>query len=405
MAMLESVHNLIRKVGAQIGLSQEDIDYIISIDKEHVFDIDLGGGTSHKAYRVQHKNTLGPYKGGIRFHADVDIDEVRTLATLMSLKTAAVGLPLGGAKGGIAINPKEFTNEQIEELARKYVGGLAKHIGPDQDIPAPDVNTNAQIMDWMVDEYEQITGDQSKASFTGKSVGKGGSLGREAATGRGGVLSLKTVLDHIGKGDSELSYAIQGFGNVGLFFCKLAEQILPSLRLGAATDSSGGVSSSAGLSVADLASYKQAGNKLANFAKNTITKIQGDDLISQDVDILVLAALGDVITEENLDQIKATIILELANGPLSDKAYDALTEKGVIIIPDILANSGGVIVSYLEWLQNRSNEQWPEDEVIKKLEHYIVTATKNALEYSDHQQVPLKEAALSLAVKKILKRS
>ena len=393
---------LIKRVGESIGLSQKDIDYVLSIDNEHIFDITLASGKTHKAFRVQHNNALGPYKGGVRFHPSVDLDEVRALATLMSLKTAAVGLPLGGGKGGISVDPRELSPTDLEELSRAYVKHLHPHIGPDQDVPAPDVNTNAQIIDWMVDEYEQITGDKTKASFTGKSIGKGGSLGREAATGRGGVLALQAVLQQLNLEKKDLTYGIQGFGNVGLFFGTIAEILLPKLLLVAATDSSGGVSSESGLSAKELAEYKNKDKKLLNYEDDDSVQISNEQLIGEEVDILVLAALGDVITDKNVANIKAKIVLELANGPLSDKAYELLVGRGIIVIPDILANAGGVIVSYLEWLQNRAHEHWTEEVVNQKLAEYIVPATTLALTYSSQHNVTLKEAALALAMMRIL---
>lgn len=400
--MLETTHQLIERVGNGLGLSREDIDYILSIDKEHIFEIKLSSGKTHQAYRVQHNNALGPYKGGIRFHPEVNLDEVRALATLMSLKTAAIGLPLGGGKGGVAVNSRDLSAAELEELSRAYVAHLYPHIGPDKDVPAPDVNTNAQIIDWMADEYEKLTGDTTKAAFTGKSIKQGGSLGREAATGRGGVLALETVLRHLKLDKKDLTYGIQGFGNVGLFFGTIAEEMLPNLLLTAATDTSGGISSPFGLSARELATYKNNGHKLADYTADEVAIITNEQLIGEEVDILVLAALGDVVNEKNASSIKAKIILELANGPVSDAAYDLLTKRGVVVIPDILANAGGVIVSYLEWLQNRAEEQWPEAKVNTELEQYLVPAIKKALHLSDTQKLTLKEAALTAAIRRIL---
>lgn len=198
---------MIQKVGKNLGLSESDVAYLLGIDNEHVFEIELSNGSKHSAYRVQHNNLLGPYKGGIRFHPDVTLEEVQALATLMSLKTAAVGLPLGGGKGGVSVDPKNLSKEELEELSRAYVRFLRPHIGSDKDVPAPDVNTNAQIIDWMVDEYQQLTGETNRASFTGKSLDKGGSQGREAATGRGGLLALQAVLKHLKLDKQELTYA------------------------------------------------------------------------------------------------------------------------------------------------------------------------------------------------------
>ncbi len=400
--MLQTAHALIEQVGKRLKLSDEDIEYLLKADAEHVFEIELDNGNKHKAYRVQHNNALGPYKGGIRFHPEVDLNEVKALATLMSLKTAAVGLPLGGGKGGVSLNPKEMTQAELEEVARKYVAHLSAHIGPDKDVPAPDVNTNATIIDWMVDEFEKITGDNTKASFTGKSLENGGSAGREAATGRGGVIALREILSARKMNKKPLSVGIQGFGNVGLFFGVLAEDILPNVTLTAATDSSGGVSSAFGLSADELAQYKQQGKRLAEYRDDDTVTISNEQLINEELDVLVLAALGDVITEDNMKNVKAKIILELANGPINEVAYQYLTEQGVVIVPDVLANAGGVIVSYLEWLQNRQNETWDEDKVNAELERYMVPSIKEALRYSAEQKVSLKEAAITIAIRRLL---
>ena len=403
--MLATAHQLIERVGEQMGLDREDIDYVLGIDHEHVFDITLKNGSTHAAYRVQHNNKLGPYKGGLRFHPEVNLDEVRALATLMSLKTAAVGLPLGGGKGGIAVDPRTLSDEELEELSRAYVRHLHPHIGPDKDVPAPDVNTNATIIDWMVDEYEKQTGDQTKASFTGKSVGKGGSLGREQATGRGGVIVLREYLAAKGIDPKGLTVAVQGVGNVGFWFAKLAEKEL-GVRIVAVSDSR------RTLAVKD---YEQNDNELTLVAHHGHTKgliddlhnshaefLERDALLGMRVDVLVLAALGDVITEANEHDVRADIVLELANGPVSGEAYDNLTEHGVEIIPDIVANAGGVIVSYLEWLQNRKGEHWSEAVVNEKLEEYLQKASHDMVTHADEAKLSLKESALGLAMKRLV---
>ncbi len=394
----KTTKQLVERVGKKLGLSRQEVDFVLNFDHEHLFEIEVEG-QKHKAYRVQHKNVLGPYKGGIRFHPDVDLDEVRALATLMSMKTAAVGLPLGGAKGGVAIDPRKLSPQQLEKLSRSYVKHLHPHIGPQTDIPAPDVSTNSQIIDWMVSEYESITGDTSHASFTGKSLQGGGSVGREAATGRGGVLALQTILKHLGRGNEQLTYGIQGFGNVGTFFALVAEELSPSWKMVAATDSSGGQYDPEGLNVHKLDSFKRGGGKLKDFQADTISNEQ---LISRPVDILVLAALGDAVDENNAGEVKAKIILELANGPINEKAEKILIQKDVLIIPDILANAGGVIVSYLEWLQNQSDEHWSEEAVNKKLADYLVPAVESALKFSAEHDMNLKEAALAQAIKRII---
>ena len=400
--MLESAKELIQQVAKRLNLSDEDIEFLLRADAEHVFDIELSNGKTHKAFRVQHDNTLGPYKGGVRFHPQVDLDEVRALALLMTLKTAAIGLPLGGGKGGVAVNAKELTKGELEELARKYARQLSPNIGPDKDIPAPDVNTNAQVIDWMVEEYEKQTGDTSHASFTGKSIEKGGSQGRENATGQGGVIVLNDVLKHLKNENDLVTIAVQGFGNVGSHFGVIAEQQRPSWRLVSATDSSGGPYKAGGLSASEVDAYKKNIGPLKDYRTNGATTISNDDLVELEVDVLVLAALEDVINEKNMRRVKAKMILELANGPVHDKAANYLYSQGVVIIPDVLANAGGVIVSYLEWLQNKSDEHWSKEKVNQELERYLTKAVSRAYQFSESQKVSLKEAAFALAIQRIL---
>lgn len=397
--MLKTAHNQIRDIANKMGLGEAEIDKLLKVDAVHEFDISLESGKKLQAYRVQHNNKLGPYKGGIRFHPEVDRDEVQALATLMSFKTAAVGLPLGGGKGGVAVDPKELSKAELEEISRDYVHGLHEHIGPDKDIPAPDVNTNAQIIDWMVDEYEKLTGDDSRASFTGKSVKAGGSLGRDEATGRGGVIVLRELLAKASKREP-ISYAVQGFGNVGSYFALIAGKEHPGWRLLAASDSSSGLYDAEGFTAKDLAKFKSGGGRFSDFHKGK--KISNDELIGLDVDVLVLAALGNAITGDNVDTVKAKIILELANGPVDEEAYKQLSSKGVVVVPDILANSGGVIVSYLEWLQNKKNEHWPEAKVNKKLEDYLTKATREISLRAERDNMTLKEAAFAVAIKRLV---
>lgn len=397
--MLKSAHSLIRRAGKKIGLSDAEIDELIKVDAEHRFDIELDSGKKFPAYRVQHKNKLGPYKGGIRFHPQVDLDEVQALATLMSLKTAAVGLPLGGGKGGVAVNPKELSEKELEELSRKYVQHLHPHIGPDKDVPAPDVNTNATIIDWMVDEYEKLSGDSTKASFTGKSIGRGGSLGRDAATGRGGVIALSELLKHLGKVDQKLTIAIQGYGNVGAYFATVAQQTQPNWQLVAASDSSATIFNNNGLNAQRLAEFKESGKRFADYKAAKVS--DSEDIIGLAADVLVLAALEDAVTDKNKRLVKAKYIVEMANGPVNDAAHNSLTSQGIIILPDIIANSGGVIVSYLEWLQNKNGEHWPEEKVNSELEKYMKSAVDKTYKTSLSEDVSLKEAAFMLALDRL----
>jgi len=399
--MLETAQALVRRAAKRAGLKDKQINSLLTADVEHIFEIGLSNGRKYSAYRIQHSNKQGPYKGGIRFHPEVDLDEVRALALLMSLKTAAVGLPLGGGKGGVRVDPKKMSLTQLEEISRQYVRYLHPHIGPEKDIPAPDMNTDSQIIDWMVDEFEQLTGDDSGASFTGKSLGKGGSLGREAATGRGGVLALKELLRLQNSLRNGLTYAVQGFGNVGSFFATVAEAERPGWRLVAATDSSGGVYSPRGLSGKKLDEFKRNRGKLLEYRAGQGRPISNEDLIGLEVDVLVLAALGNAVTHHNMRQVKARYIVEMANGPVTEIAQDFLTKKGVVTVPDIIANAGGVIVSYLEWLQNRQGMHWSEARVVQELTDYMTRAIDAVYELGREQQISLKEAAFLLAVKRL----
>jgi glutamate dehydrogenase (NADP+) len=395
--MLDTAHSLIARVSNKLGLDEGTTQSLLKADSEHAFDITLSNGQTYKAYRIQHDNRRGPYKGGIRFHPEVNLDEVRALAALMSLKTAAVGLPLGGGKGGISVNPKDLSQAELEELSRKYAAHLAPYIGPDKDVPAPDVNTNSTIIDWMVDEFEKQSGDTSKASFTGKSLGNGGSLGRNAATGRGGVMALHEYLART-DGPTALTVAVQGYGNVGSFFATVAATDQPSWKLVAVSDSSATLTSQTGLDAEALGEAKSSGKRFNEIKLNGVAVSGSDDLISQDVDILVLAGLGDVITAKNVDQIKAKYILELANGPINDDAAHTLEQAGKVVLPDIIANAGGVIVSYLEWVQNKTGEHWSEDRVNSELEDYMKKAVSAMIDMAKNQHVSLKEAAFMVAV-------
>jgi glutamate dehydrogenase/leucine dehydrogenase len=400
--MLDGVQKLIKEVGSNLGLDEQTIEDLIKPNAEHIFDIELKNGNTYKAFRVQHNNKNGPYKGGVRFHENVTLDEVQALATLMSLKTAAVGLPLGGGKGGVAVNPKSLSKEELEELSRKYVQGLHKHIGPDQDVPAPDVNTNATVIDWMVDEYEKLTGDSSHASFTGKSLSKGGSLGRDSATGRGGVIAFSKLLTLLGKDQQKLTYAVQGYGNVGQFFATISQKEQSNWQLNAASDSSAVLYAKNGLDAKALAEYKEKGGRFADYNQPGIDKLALSEFASLNVDVLVLAALEDAVNAGNMKSLKAEYIVELANGPITTEAYKYLSGKGVKILPDVVANAGGVVVSYLEWKQNKENNKWSEQKVNEELEKYISKAVEQMQSAAKSSNVPLKEAAFMAALNNLL---
>lgn len=401
--MLISAQQMVKRIAERLQLSSSQVERLLTPNQVHSFDLEVNGNT-HRAYRVQHSNQRGPYKGGIRFHADVDEDEVRALALLMSLKTAAVGIPMGGGKGGVSFDPREFDDSYVEAVSRAYVQHLHQYLGPQIDVPAPDVNTNAQIIDWMVDEFEKINGDTTKAAFTGKSDTNGGSLGREAATGRGGVIVLKEYLSLIQANPREITVAVQGVGNVGFWFAKIAEKNL-GVRIVAVADSQRTLvvqQYKDNHDTLSLEAFEGHRRGLIQDLESRHTAFLGrDEILKLDVDILVCAALGDVITPVNMEDIQASTILELANGPVTDEAYEALSKAGKVVIPDIVANAGGVIVSYLEWLQNIENETWGERKVNAKLQQILGSAAKRMLERSKNEGCTLKEAAFMMALEEL----
>ena len=400
--MLETAQATIREAAERLGYDQKTIQALLEAEAEHIFEIEVKG-KKYPAYRVQHSSKLGPYKGGIRFHADVNIEEVRALATLMSFKTAAVGLPLGGGKGGIAVDPRALSREEVEELSRRYARHLAPHIGSGKDIPAPDVNTNAEIIDWMVDELEKSTGKPDKGSFTGKSMSRGGSEGREAATGRGGVITLIELLKARGLAKKPLTVALQGFGNVGYFFAKLLKAY-PNLTLIAIANSKHTWVRTDGIDVEHIIPGVEGVPRPEGLSDlRGVTPEPSTVITGIKADILVLAALEDAVVQANAADVKAGIVVELANGPVTKTAEALLTQKGITILPDIIANAGGVIVSYLEWQQNLANEQWPEETVNRKLAETLIPATQAMLERAKTKDINLKQASFEIALERLLK--
>ena len=395
--MLESAKSIIIKASKNLNLSEEQIKELLDPDHSHQAEFEVDG-QNYQAYRVQHKNKRGPYKGGIRFHHEVDFDEVQALATLMSLKTAAVDIPMGGGKGGVVINPKDFDKEYLEKVARGYVKALHAHLGPEVDVPAPDVNTDAEIIDWMVDEYSKITGNGSKASFTGKTIKNGGSEGREEATGRGGVIVLREMLKEKGLNPKDITVAVQGIGNVGFYFAKIASEEL-GVNVVAVSNSRKTLTSLEGF---DFSGLKFSRNVIDDLQQSADSEGGSEDIIAEEVDVLVCAALADAVTDKNADQVNAQIVLELANGPVSFSAYQKLEERGVVVVPDIVANAGGVIVSYYEWLQNMNDEKWSVDDVNNRLDKVLVDATKNMIDYSKKHDVDLKQSAFEIAILRLI---
>lgn len=346
------------------------------------------------AFRVQYNDALGPTKGGIRFHESVNMSEVTELAFLMSLKTSLAQIPYGGAKGGVKINPKSLSSGELERVTRGYVKEMIKFLGPQQDIPAPDVNTNPKIMGYMLDEYERITGVKTFASFTGKPVLLGGSLGRDKATAMGAFYILEEKYKNIEK--SNLKVAIQGFGNAGSNVALMLSEI--GFKIVAVSDSKSSIYDENGFDVDELIEFK----KTKSFNEHVASKITTDELLGLDVEVLVPAALGGVINSNNVNLIKSRVILELANSPITPEADSVLNTKKVEVIPDILANSGGVIVSYFEWVQNLQNYYWSLNEVNSKLKFKMLENYDDVLKFSKKHKYNLRVASYLLAMKRII---
>ncbi len=418
---LQTAQDIILKTARSLKLEEELIERLIEPEAIHevyfTVRMDEGKEKIFKGFRIQHNSLLGPYKGGIRFHKNVSREEVQGLATLMTIKCAVAGLPYGGGKGGVMVDPKKLSQAELERLSRAYARAIATVIGPEFDIPAPDVNTNSKIMEWMTDEYVKIAKNRIlrtnysnlklfttksnylRATFTGKPVDKGGTLGRTEATGRGGVIVLKALIGKLGirvqgLGISEknkdlnpkpyslnpaLTVAVQGYGNVGYYFIKTG--VAEGFKVVAASDSKGAVFVKEGLDPETTMKCKEEKGTIAGcYCVGSVCDLRygktmsNEEILELPVDILVPAALESVINRDNMRRIKAKIIIEMANGPITDEAYEYLTKRGVIIVPDVLANCGGVVVSYLEWYQNMHDERWTEEKVNKELKDMMEKA-------------------------------
>lgn len=394
--MLAHAHDMISRAATRLGLDEATKNGLLKLDHEHTATITTPFGI-FPAFRMQHSNRRGPYKGGIRFHPDVDHDEVKALATLMSIKAAAVDIPLGGGKGGVVIQPRDYTAAQLEEVARGYVRAFHARLGSHTDVPAPDVNTDAQAMDWMVDEYERLSGDTTKASFTGKSLTNGGSEGRTAATGRGGMLALREYCQRQGIDTQGLRVAVQGLGNVGFYFAQAAQAEL-GVRIVAVASSRQTLLCDKGFDLRAMTFSRSAVEELAQQVTRTLPV---EAVLAAEADVMVLAAMENAVTAKNQHVLHAATVLELANGPVDTSALDALEARGVTVIPDVIANAGGVIVSYLEWRQNLAGEHWPERRVNDELERIMTAAVVACQTRATQDNSTLKEAAFALALERL----
>ncbi len=349
------------------------------------------------AYRVQHNNARGPYKGGIRFHSAADIEEVKALAALMAIKCAVVGIPLGGGKGGVQVDPKTLSEKELQAVSRAWARAFADVIGVDKDIPAPDVYTTPQIMAWMVDEFEKVVGHSEVGVITGKPLALHGSKGRDIATALGGTMVLEQYCKLQGLDVKQIRVAIQGYGNAGQTMARLLVE--RGFNLVAVSDSKGGVYGDH-LSIDALDAVKKEKGTVAEFSGGK--KITNEELLVCDCDVLIPAALDNQVTSSNASQITARHILELANGPVSSDADSILFAKGVVVIPDVLANAGGVTVSYFEWVQNRQQYYWEEDEVFAKLQKIMDRSFADVYALSQKNNCSLRDSAFTIAVGRIL---
>ncbi|MBS1266897.1 MAG: Glutamate dehydrogenase [Candidatus Woesearchaeota archaeon] len=399
--VFDNVLEQIDKISELMKLNDKEIKILSNPKKILEFDVnvkmDNGSKKEFKGYRVQYNNARGPTKGGIRFHPNVSLGEVKSLAFWMALKCAVVNIPYGGAKGGVIVNPKELSQKELERLSRGFVRNVSDHIGPMKDIPAPDVYTNAQIMSWMLDEFEKIKGKHAPGVITGKPIELGGSLARSYSTSMGGAYVLREIVKIREQEPADIKVAIQGFGNAGMNMAKILDNW--GYKIVGVSDSKGGIYNKEGLDIAQVINIKSS--------KKTVTaydakKVSNDELLELDVDVLVPAALENQITKQNADNINAEIVLELANGPTTPDADKILFEKGVVVVPDILANAGGVTVSYFEWVQNLYGYYWKEAEVLEKLEEIMVNSFKEVYATQEKYNSNMRNAAYIKAIERIL---
>ena len=398
----EEMKKMVDKAGKTLGLDQGMIEVLKSPKRElHVhFPVKMDDGSVKvfTGYRVQHNEARGPYKGGIRYHPQVDIDEVRALSSWMTWKTATVDIPYGGAKGGIICDPKKMSVGEIERMTRRYASEIAIIIGPEKDIPAPDVNTGGREMAWIMDTFSMQKGYPVPGVVTGKPRELGGSLGRPEATSRGLVFCVREAAKKTGLNLKGATVAIQGYGNVGAFAHKLIERDY-GCKVIAVSDSQGGIVNEKGLKYDEVWAHKQKTGQVKGFAGSK--PVSNEEILNLKVDVLLPCALENVITKDNAGKINAKISGEGANGPTTFEADAIMWKNGVLVLPDILANSGGVTVSYFEWVQNNYNYYWTEEEVNKRLDAKITAAFREVWDMHEKHKCNMRDAAYLVAVKRV----
>lgn len=400
----ENMLAVLDEAASRLGLKEADYITLRYPEREMIVSIpvrmDNGEMKVFEGYRVQHNSARGPYKGGIRFHQNADLDEVKALAAWMSFKCAIVNIPYGGAKGGIKVDPSKLSRDELIRLTRRYTTRILPIIGPDQDIPAPDVNTNGEVMGWIMDTYSMFKGHSVPGVVTGKPIEIGGSIGRTEATGRGVTIITRQCLEHLGMSYENSAYAIQGMGNVG----GTAAQILydKGCKIVAVSDYSGGVYNENGLDIPAIRTYLSDKTKaLIDYVSDDVKHISNDEVITCCCDVLIPAALENQITGENAAGVQAKVIIEAANGPTTVEADKILEEKGIVVVPDILANAGGVVVSYFEWVQNIQSMAWDLDEVNRTLKKIMNKAYDEVDAMSRDNKVTMRMGAYMVAINRI----
>jgi len=383
-----------------LGLNSNIREALLMPNKELTVEVPLrrddGSIEVLKGYRVQHNNSRGPYKGGMRFHHEVNLDEVRSLAALMTWKTALIDIPYGGGKGGVCINPTNYSQRELERVSRRFFRGIDPVIGPNKDIPAPDVNTNAQVMAWFMDEYGQHHG-YTPSIVTGKPIDLGGSLGREEATGRGAAIMTREAANRDNIDLNGATVVIQGFGNVGSYAAKFLSKM--GCKIIAVSDVGGGLHEPSGFDIESLFQFAYEKRTIHGFGQGS--PITNDELLHLKCDFLIPAALGGVIHKMNAKGLNCKWIIEAANGPLTPPAIDILYNEGVNVMPDILTNAGGVTVSYFEWVQNLQQLRWTEDEVNERLEKKLVDAFHETWELCEDKNISLRNAAFMISIDRV----
>jgi glutamate dehydrogenase/leucine dehydrogenase len=401
MNLFAAVQGFFEQAADRLGLEQAVRAGLREPQREVAVQVqvsmDDGSSQTFPGWRIQHNAARGPYKGGLRFHQNNTLDEFRCFSALMTWKTALLDLPYGGGKGGVKVDPKPLSEGEIERICRAYVRGIAPVIGPEVDIPAPDVNTGAREMAWMEDEYSRIVGVDSPASFTGKPIPLGGSLGRDAATGRGALFSLDRIARARRWTREKIRISIEGYGNAGSWFAVLAHRM--GYRVVAVSDSRGAIHNPEGLEPQAIFDHKRETGSVIEYKQ--ADTIDGGDIVGIDCEVLVPAALEESVRGDNADRVSANLVLEVANYPTTSDADVALTQRGITVIPDILGSAGGVVVSYLEWAQNLQRERWPEQRVNDRLQHLMEESTDAVLSRSDASGISHREAAYEIAVERV----